>query len=522
MLSLLVVAGLSLAGFGWWFKQTIELDVEGTYETGIFDEGASEIVAFDPETDRLFVVNADEAGVDVIDASDPSNPVKIDFIDASSLGGGVNSIDVAKGILAVAVEADVKQDNGLAAFYNTSTLAPIDTAPAGALPDMITFTPNGRRVLVANEGEPNDDYSVDPVGSVTVIKLKGNGEVQSVKQAGFEAFNAKEAELRDSGVRIFGPGASVAQDLEPEYIGVDPRGRWAYIVLQENNAAALLDVYRAKILHVQALGFKDHSIAGNGLDSSDRDDAINITERPVYGMYMPDAITTFRIHGKTYIASANEGDAREYDTFEEEERVKDLDLDPTAFPNASDLQEDEMMGRLTVTTERGDTDGDGDFDELYAFGGRSVTIWDTRGNIVWDSGDDLEQITAAAFPGDFNSTNDENDSFDNRSDNKGPEPEGIVSGKIGHRTYIFVGLERIGGVVVYDVTKPWAPEFMQYLNNRDFGGDAEAFTAGDLGPEGLEFISAKDSPTGEPLLVVGNEVSGTTTFYTIDVEREKK
>jgi Ca2+-binding RTX toxin-like protein len=251
----------------------------------------------------------------------------------------------------------------------------------------------------------------------------------------------------------------------------------------------------------------------NALDASDEDGNINIRNWPVQGMYQPDAIATFAVNGETYIVTANEGDARDYDGFSEEVRVADLTLDPDAFPNADELQAEAALGRLTVTNTLGDPDGDGDFDQLFSFGARSFSIWDSAGNLVFDSGDDFERITAELLPDEFNSDNDENDSLDSRSDAKGPEPEGVVTGVVDGRTYAFIGLERIGGIMVYDVTNPVSPSFVQYINTRDFEGNAEAGTAGDLGPEGLVFIAAEDSPTGRPLLAVANEVSGSTTLY---------
>ncbi|MEI2609137.1 MAG: hypothetical protein V9G20_10970 [Candidatus Promineifilaceae bacterium] len=172
---------------------------------------------------------------------------------------------------------------------------------------------------------------------------------------------------------------------------------------------------------------------------------------------------------------------------------------------------------MTVTTANGDTDGDDDFDALYVPGARSFSIWSATGQLVYDSGDALEQITATVYPDDFNSNNDENNSFDNRSDNKGPEPEALALGRIYDRVYAFVGLERMGGIMVFDVTDPMAPEFVQYVNNRDFAGDPEAGTAGDLGPEGLYYIQGNVSPNGAPILAVANEISGSTTLYGVQV-----
>ncbi|MEZ4518076.1 MAG: hypothetical protein R3C44_15065 [Chloroflexota bacterium] len=68
---------------------------------------------------------------------------------------------------------------------------------------------------------------------------------------------------------------------------------------------------------------------------------------------------------------------------------------------------------------------------------------------------------------------------------------------------------------MFDITHPRAPQFIQYINSRDFSGDPEAGTAGDLGPEGIVFISRADSPTHTPLLAVGNEVSGSIAIFEI-------
>jgi len=486
----------------------------GTYETGVFDASAAEIVVHDPVSQRLFVVNANVPTVEVLDVSDPSNLTKLFDIDPSAYGAGANSVAIFDGLVAIAIEAEEKTDPGRVVFFDIDGNF-LNAVTVGALPDMLTFTPDGTKVLVANEGEPNDDYSVDPEGSISIIDVSGgvtNLTQANVTTADFTAFNDQQDELIAAGVRIFGPNATVAQDVEPEYIAVTGDSSTAYVSLQENNALAVVDIESGTVTDILPLGFKSH--AENPLDASDRDDAINITTYPnLFGLYQPDAISLYEAGGATYIVTANEGDARDYETFSEEARVKDLALDPIAFPNAAELQADEALGRLTVTTTLGDADGDGLYEELYAFGGRSFSIWDTQGNLVYDSGAELETTIAELFPDDFNADNAENDSFDNRSDNKGPEPEGLAIGKIDGRTYAFIGLERFGGVVTYDITNPAEAFFVDFVNNRDFSGDPEAGTAGDLGPEGVTFISAAHSPNGNPLVVVANEVSGSTTVF---------
>jgi hypothetical protein len=511
--------------------KTLELSVLGSYASGLFDEGGAEITSYDPATRRAFVVNAGDGTVDVLSLSDPSQPTPVlqlavaaDIAAAlpGAAAGAANSVAVKNGILAVAVENDDEQANGWVAFYSTTDLGAGLTGlvEVGALPDMVTFDGSGQYVLTANEGEPNSygqPDSVDPKGSVSVINIAGGVAGATAMTAGFEAWDGQEDALRAQGIRIYGPGASASQDLEPEYITT--AGTTAWVTLQENNAVAVVDIPSATVQAIVPLGYKDHSLPGNGLDASDRDGAINI--RPwnnVLGMYQPDSIASYQYRGRTFLVTANEGDARDYDGFAEEARAR------SAGTTVADTDDNEKLGRLTVTT----SPPGGDLDNLYVLGGRSISIWSAAGELVWDSGDTLERVTAAAYPDDFNATNDDNDSFDNRSDNKGPEPEGVAIGKVEGRTYAFVGLERIGGIVAYDITNPYAPVYMAYLNNRNFDptvdcsdlstGDAPC---GDLGPEGVRFVSKEDSPTGEALLIVGNEISGTTTIYQIDVRPAK-
>ncbi len=491
----------------------------GTYASGIFDASAAEIPTYDAVTQRLFISNDAAKTIDVLSISDPTNPSLLFSLDITSYGGGINSVAFSNGILAAAVEAVVKQDPGSVVFFNADGEF-LNSVTVGALPDMLTFTPDNTKVLVGNEGEPNDDYTIDPEGSVSIIDISNGIENASVTTAGFTAFNNRKDELIAAGVRIFGPNATVAQDLEPEYITASEDSTKAWIALQENNAIAILDILSGEITDIYPLGFKDHSLPGNELDGSDRDGAINIRNWPILGMYQPDAITSYTVNGKTYIVTANEGDARDYDGFSEESRLGNLTLDPDVFPNAEELQANENLGRLTVTTATGDTNGDGIFKEIYAFGARSFSIWDGDSlELIYDSGSDFERLIADRFPDFFNSNHREI-SFDTRSDDKGPEPEGVVLGEIMGRTYAFVGFERFGGVITYDITDPSRPFFVDYVNNRDFFGNPEAGTAGDLGPEGLIFISADQSPNQKPLVVVTNEVSGTTTLFQVNIPEE--
>jgi hypothetical protein len=256
-----------------------------------------------------------------------------------------------------------------------------------------------------------------------------------------------------------------------------------------------------------------------GIDASDRDGpgngpAINIANWPVHGMHMPDSIAAFSAGGRAFYASAGEGDDRG-----EVQRIGNsaFVLDPAVFPNASTLKMGNALGRLNASLIDGNLDADPEFERLQVLGSRSFAIWDQFGHLVYDSGDILEQVTADRYPLNFNADNEAND-FDSRSDNKGPEPEAIAVGTLPDgRTYAFVGLERIGGVAVFDVTDPYSVQYRGYANNRNFSValdvDVDPDAAGDLGPEGILFIPAADSPNGRPLVVVANETSGTTTLF---------
>lgn len=908
----------------------------------------AEIGAYDKNSGRLFVTTGGAGKIDIFSIKPIESASKVGSIDITPYGPVANSVAVHNGLVAAAIEADTKTDNGSVVFFDVNGNFKGEVE-VGALPDMLTFTKDGKTLLVANEAEPNQDYTVDPEGSVSIIDLKKGPDKATVKTAGFGAFD--KATLVAAGIRIFGPGATAAQDLEPEFITVSNNQQTAWVTLQENNAVATIDIKAAKVTAIRALGYKDHNvlethtdiypfdmaklppigttaagqelplggfsglhfegvdpqtcrykfvthtdrgpnadsngvfrpfllpdfapevvrfeldpkngkiqitqrlplqkapgvpltglpntaIAGgdgstpyndevpvdllgnvlpldplgadlegivtdpadgsfwmadeyrpaiyhfdsagvlidrfipigtaaaagaapgtfgtealpavlaqrrqnrgfeavalsegkvyafvqsplrnpttlsngalngmknirlvefdpathatrmfiyvmdnpndpalgsrpdkigdavavrageflvverdddsvlnaapnqiekkvyhinlagatdvsgmdgpiggtgktvdqltaaelvanginpipkdlhvdlnaagynavekvegltiidlfkiavindndfgvanitvnpdgtftpnapaeptqlgiidvksNGLDASDRDGKINIRRWPVRGLFMPDAIASFQYEGKNYLVTANEGDARVYptedipggldegDAFNEEVRIgsSSVVLEPTVFPNAAILKNNANLGRLTITNTMG-KNAAGRYEALYAFGARSFSIWNEDLDLIYDSGDALEQITATAFPADFNSNNDENDSFESRSDNKGPEPEGVAIGDVGGRTYAFIGLERIGGVVVCDVSEPSHPRILQYVNNRDFTA-ADPADAGDLGPEGILFIPGSESPTQKPLLVVTNEVSGTTTVYRID------
>ncbi|MCH6258464.1 hypothetical protein MLD52_18025, partial [Puniceicoccaceae bacterium K14] len=181
---------LLLHSVGSGTEESTEPRVLATYHSGVFDESAAEIVAYDPDTHRLFVVNANSSQIDVLDASDPADPVLL--ASHAFEGAGINSVAVKNGIVAVAIENEDSQAAGSVALMDADGNL-YATFEAGALPDSVAFSPDGTKVVVANEGEPNDEYTIDPEGSVTVIDLLVNGSINpfaaSATQVTFESFN---------------------------------------------------------------------------------------------------------------------------------------------------------------------------------------------------------------------------------------------------------------------------------------------------------------------------------------------
>ena len=523
----------------------------GTHRTGVFDEGAAEIVAFHAATQLLFVVNADAGTVSVVDAADPVRPTELARLAVAGVvaadgsivpdGAVANSVAVRPdGLVVVAVEAPTKTDAGwLVLFDAAGDAEALGAVRVGSLPDMVALAPDGSRAVVANEGEPDDAYAVDPEGSVSVVDLPDDVAAPTqddVRTATFHAYEAGGTSTLPDGVRVFAglaqPGPHpVSENLEPEYVTV--QGDTAWVTLQEANAVAVVDLAEATVVDVWSAGTVDHGVVP--LDPSDRDGRVAPRTYPgLHGLRQPDGLASFVVDGETYLVTANEGDVREWGAYEESVRVGDLGADGLApvcadSPLAALVGEAEL-GRLNVSVEEGLRAGTGDaepcYEELFAFGGRSVTVFTADGDVVADSGPLLEDVTAAAAPG-FAGSNHSESNLEGRSDDKGPEPEGVALGVVGDRTYAFVGLERVGGVAVLDLTDPASASFTTYLNNRDFAVSAEdalegaadpaatLASAGDLGPEGVAFVAGADSPTGAPLLVVGNEVSGTTTLHAL-------
>ena len=500
----------------------LNLNLLSSYSNGSVGNTSAEIVAFDPSVDRLYIANSIAGKLDIVNFSNPATPTAISSISLANYGG-INSIVAHNGVVACAIEAVPAQNNGKVVFFDANGTF-INQVEVGAMPDMITFNKDYTKILTANEGEPDAAYANDPVGSVSIIDLTPGIAAltnANVTNVGFTAYNGQEVALRSQGIRVFSSSASVAQDFEPEYIAISDDNSKAYVSLQENNALVTIDLATNSIVSLAALGYSSYSSAsGNALDASDQSGAVLITGNlPIKGAYMPDAMVYKTIAGQGLLFTANEGDSREFGSVTDANRISSSTfnnvLDATAFPDQAILRNNKFLGRLSALKYSGDTDGDGDYDELHVMGGRSYSIWNAQtGALVYDSKDLIEQITAnhPNFGAIFNASNTSGTPvLKNRSDDKGPEPEGVSVATINGSTYAFVSLERIGGVMMFNVDNPNAPVFVGYANNR-----STTLSGPDLGAEGIIIIPAADSPNGNTIVILANEVSSTLSIYQVN------
>ena len=426
----------------------------------------SEIPAFDRKTNTIWVAGV--VGVDVLDAATGDLVAHIDVTDY----GFVNSVAIHNGLAAFAVEAPGDRRNaGTVLFYDTDTLSlseGVNVVPVGALPDMLTFTHDGSKLLVANEGTPNPiadaPYTaLDPVGSVSIIDMETRTVVAT---AGFAGVPTEGSNLR----------TNTGMDFEPEYIAVTQDGTRAFVTVQEANAIAVLDLTTNQFTKVIGLGAKDFSRVGNEIDPRD-DGSVAFGVRAAKGLYMPDGIAVYKWRGQTLTVMANEGDFRE----------DNVDRSAaSAFGGVNPLD------RLRVSNR------DSSAGNLYAAGARSFSIRDEDGNVIYDSGSLLDK--QAHLRGIYD---------DGRSRDKGVEPEGVELLDIGGRTYAFIGLERTTktAVAIFDITNPTKVTFMDMI-----------VTTGDLSPEGLAAYKYR----GDYYLAISNEVpapgvaTSNTTLYRLD------
>ena len=493
----------------------IQLNYIGSFDPSGNNNSSTEIVVHDKATQRLFTISSITDVFDIIDFSSPTTPSVIKTVNMAPYGG-ITSIAVKNGIIAAASPNVNPQQNGSVVFFDINGNF-LKQLTVGALPDMITFTPDGTKVVTANEGEPNDAYTVDPEGTISIIDISGgiaNLAQTHVTTLNFNNFDSQVATLTATGLRKVRTNNTLSQDLEPEYVTINADSKKAWVTLQENNAIAEVDLTTKTITGIWGLGKKDMSLPGNGFDASDNNGEVLIANWPVKAYYIPDAVQNYKVGNTNYIVTANEGDEKDLPGYSERTTVgaNNYMLDPAIFPNANLLKASHNLGRFRVSSATGNTDGDTDFEEIAALGARSFSIFnaDTRQQ-VYDSGDQFERYIAANHPLIFNADNESN-TIKSRSRAKGPEPEGVALGTINGQTYAFITLERTGGVMVYNITDPSNPTFTDYKHSR-----STSAYGGDNGPEGIIYIAPENTTTNKGYVIIANELSGTLSMYEVDV-----
>lgn len=495
-------------------SQEIELNYIASFDPSAANTSTCEIVVHDPTSQQIFTTSAVAGYLDIVNFSNPAAPTLVSSINMNTYGG-VTSVAVRNGIVAVASPNVDPTLNGSVVFFDTNGTF-LKQVTVGALPDMITFSPDGTKVMTANEGQPNANYTTDPEGSVSIINIAGG--IPTLTQSNvttllFTQYNAQETALIASGVRKLKLTSTLSQDFEPEFITISADSQKAWVTLQENNAIAEINLTNSTFSQLWALGTKDVSIPGNGMDISDNNGQVLIANWPIKSFYMPDAIANYTIGATTYLVTANEGDEKEYTGLNERTTVgaSTYILDAALYPHAAVLKQSYNMGRFRVSNLSGNTDTDSDFDVISSVGSRSFSIFNaSTKQIVFDSGDDFEKYTAANLPTLFNADHSDNISK-GRSRAKGPEPEGVAIAQIGTQTFAFISLERVGGVMVYNITNPNNVTFVDYKNSRS----TSAWT-GDHGPEGITYIKPENSSNGKAYILVANEISGTITIFEVD------
>ena len=546
-MAVIAVLFASVPVFASGINEGITMHKSASYSSGEYnvDGGVMEIIAYNKTNQKAYAVNGQSGTLAVIDLGVMSGngsgiELSAESIDIRSLVesedssfsyGDMTSVAVSPdgSLVALALQDASFDEDGRAAIFTSAedgSLTFKSLVKTGIQPDMITFA-DYNTILTADEGEPREGYGdgiTDPAGSVTIIDLNS----LTSRVVGFGAFDSSVEELASDGMIIM-KGVLPSTDFEPEYIAVS-EGK-AYVTLQEANAVAVLDIASASFDGVHSIGFEDYSV--NEIDIDKKDDAYNpATYDSLKGIRMPDGIAAFTSEGITYIATANEGDAREWGdedagTFyisEDERDFGDGDSSPTGAITAENSG---LEGKVVFFSSSDFLGLDENTD--YIFGGRTFTIFRvTEDGLeeVFTSGSDFESLTAELYPEFYNASND-NAVLDDRSGKKGPEAESITTGVINGRTYAFTALERTGGVMMYDVTSPERAEFVDYINSRDFRSVVEGsevyedgeldkwVTGGDVAPEGLAFIAASASPTGRAMLLAACEVSGTVAVYEI-------
>ena len=503
-------------------------------------EGSSEIATYHAGSKRIFATNGVKNTIDIFDISDVANPKKVGAVALSPYGNDVTSVAAGKDVVVAVVNVSDKfsatgvptTTNGKIVVFDTDGKVLSSPDVLGVLPDSVTFAPNGTTALVAIEAQPvcakddpataakeETDYTKasDPVGGVTVVDLT-NPASPVLRFAGFNQFSV--ADMRAKGIAVSSVVNNVAKDFEPEFVtAVD--NNYAYVTIQEANAIGRLNIKSATFESVTRAFESNLSIVAR--DTSDRDAGAGPrTYKNVVGASQPDAIAGFTIGSGQYFVTANEGDAREYTCLNDDLRASALKVDARRFPDWKALSGSAALGRAKVNPTIGDKDGDGDIDTIHLRGSNSMTMY-RNGLVIWDSANLLDQIQTQAFGvaninGSHSLSSDKstmNYVGQDRSDDKGSEPEGVAVGMVGDRRIAILGLERMTALAIFDITVPGNPIFQEWLQMLPTKA-TPAKEVKHFSPEGIVFVPADKSPSGKALIITSYELSGSLSIHQIE------
>ena len=503
-------------------------------------EGGTEISTFHAGSKRIFTTNGVKNAVDIVDISDVANPKKVGSVALSPYGNDVTSVAAGRDVVVAVVHVAEKFSatgaptsfNGKIVVFDTNGKVLSSPDILGVLPDSVSFAPDGTTALVAIEGQPvcakddaataakeDADYTKasDPVGGVSVVDLS-NPSAPVVRFAGFDQFSV--AAMKAKGIAVSSLINNVSKDFEPEYVSaVD--NNYAYVTIQEANAIGRLNIKSATFESItRAFESRTEFVPR---DTSDRDSGAGPrTYKNVVGASQPDAIAAFKVGLGEYFLTANEGDAREYSCINDDVRAASLKVDARRFPDWKSLSGNAALGRAKVNPTIGDKDGDGDIDTIHLRGSNSMTMY-RNGIVIWDSGDLLDRIQTQAFGvaninGAHSLSSDKstmNFVGQDRSDDKGAEPEGVTTGMVGDRRIAVLVLERMSALVIFDITQPRTPVFQEWIQMLP----AKATPAKDVkywSPEGVIFVPAEKSPSGKALIITSYELSGSISIHQIE------
>ena len=503
-------------------------------------EGGTEISSFHAGSKRIFTTNGVKNAVDIVDISDVANPKKVGSVALSPYGNDVTSVAAGRDVVVAVVHVAEKFSatgaptsfNGKIVVFDTNGKVLSSPDILGVLPDSVSFAPDGTTALVAIEGQPvcakddaataakeDTDYTKasDPVGGVSVVDLS-NPSAPVVRFAGFDQFSV--AAMKAKGIAVSSLINNVSKDFEPEYVSaVD--NNYAYVTIQEANAIGRLNIKSATFESItRAFESRTEFVPR---DTSDRDSGAGPrTYKNVVGASQPDAIAAFKVGLGEYFLTANEGDAREYSCINDDVRAASLKVDARRFPDWKSLSGNAALGRAKVNPTIGDKEGDGDIDTIHLRGSNSMTMY-RNGIVIWDSGDLLDRIQTQAFGvaninGAHSLSSDKstmNFVGQDRSDDKGAEPEGVTTGMVGDRRIAVLVLERMSALVIFDITQPRTPVFQEWIQMLP----AKATPAKDVkywSPEGVIFVPAEKSPSGKALIITSYELSGSISIHQIE------